>query len=201
MAAGQRTPDKRSFALSGSLKDLALLKGQDLTLRSKGFYAWQTARRENGFWPYARSVEGAPKAHCVITDPKLGMVPAVNFGSQDYLGLASLPAIKEAAIEALRNYGVHSAGSAALLGNSDISLTLESELSKFLNGRDTVLYPTGWAAGFGAIEGLIGPADHVVLDVLSHACLQPILVSACTRTGGGAWPPPAAPTPCIHACH
>ena len=115
MAAEQRTPIKRSFALSGSLKDFALLKGQDLTLRSKGFYAWQRARREKGFWPYARSLEGAPKAHCLLTDPKLGVVPAVNFGSQDYLGLASSPAIKEAAIEALRNYGVHSAGSAALL--------------------------------------------------------------------------------------
>jgi glycine C-acetyltransferase len=172
MAREQRMPSKRTFALGGSLKDFALLKGQDLTLRSKGFYAWQTARRENGFWPYARSLEGAPKAHCVITDPKRGVVPAVNFGSQDYLGLASSPVIKDAAIEALRNYGVHSAGSAALLGNSDISLALEGELSAFLNGRDIVLYPTGWAAGFGAIEGLIGPADHVVLDVLSHACLQ-----------------------------
>lgn len=57
MTREQRTPIKRTFALGGSLKDFALLKGEDLTLRSKGFYAWQTARRENGFWPYARSLE------------------------------------------------------------------------------------------------------------------------------------------------
>jgi glycine C-acetyltransferase len=35
-----------------------------------------------------------------------------------------------------------------------------------------VLYPTGWAAGFGVIKGLVRSADHVVMDMLSHSCLQ-----------------------------
>jgi 7-keto-8-aminopelargonate synthetase-like enzyme len=34
-----------------------------------------------------------------------------------------------------------------------------------------VLYPTGWAAGFGVIKGLVRSADHVVMDMLSHSCL------------------------------
>ena len=35
-----------------------------------------------------------------------------------------------------------------------------------------MLYPTGWAAGYGVIKALVGPGDHVVMDGLSHACLQ-----------------------------
>ena len=35
-----------------------------------------------------------------------------------------------------------------------------------------MLYPTGWAAGFGVIKGLVRSADHVVMDMLSHSCLQ-----------------------------
>ena len=37
---------------------------------------------------------------------------------------------------------------------------------------EVVLYPTGWAAGFGVIKGLVRSADHVVMDMLSHSCLQ-----------------------------
>jgi 7-keto-8-aminopelargonate synthetase-like enzyme len=34
------------------------------------------------------------------------------------------------------------------------------------------LFPTGWAAGFGIVKGLVRPSDHIVMDALSHACLQ-----------------------------
>ncbi|MEQ8402220.1 MAG: pyridoxal phosphate-dependent aminotransferase family protein [Roseitalea porphyridii] len=96
----------------------------------------------------------------------------VNFASQDYLSLSSHPAVKEAAVEAIKEYGVHSAGSAALLGNTRHSLLLEQRITAFLDGRETVLYPTGWSAGFAAIQGFVRPDDHVVMDVLAHSCLQ-----------------------------
>jgi 7-keto-8-aminopelargonate synthetase-like enzyme len=67
---------------------------------------------------------------------------------------------------------VHSAGSGALLGNTKYSLELERTISDFLGLRHTVLYPTGWAAGFGVIQGLIRPDDHVLMDILAHSCLQ-----------------------------
>ena len=69
-------------------------------------------------------------------------------------------------------YGVHSAGSSALAGNTKYSLRLEETISEFLQLEHTVLYPTGWAAGYGVIKGLVRPSDHVVMDGLSHACLQ-----------------------------
>jgi 7-keto-8-aminopelargonate synthetase-like enzyme len=99
-------------------------------------------------------------------------VEGVNFASQDYLSLSSHPMVKEAAIAAVQEYGVHSAGSAALLGNTRNSLKLENVISEFVHGREVVLYPTGWSAGFAAVQGFVRPSDHVVLDVLAHSCLQ-----------------------------
>lgn len=169
MAGQQGTAASASAALVGSLKDFAVPKGKDLFSRIAGFYEWQSLRRKQGVWPYARSIQEAPRARCTVAELKS---KAINFGSQDYLGLSTSPEVKQAAIEAIQAYGVHSAGSAALLGNSKISFTLEQELSDFLNDREVVLYPTGWGAGYGAIQGLVRPADHVVLDILSHSCLQ-----------------------------
>jgi glycine C-acetyltransferase len=45
-------------------------------------------------------------------------------------------------------------------------------MSEFLHGKEVLLYPTGWAAGFGAVQGLVRADDHVVMDVLTHSCMQ-----------------------------
>ena len=59
-----------------------------------------------------------------------------------------------------------------LLGGSSVSRALEHELGEALHMPFTTLFPTGWAAGFGVITGLVRPYDHVVMDQFSHACLQ-----------------------------
>ena len=51
-------------------------------------------------------------------------------------------------------------------------MALERRIADFLKMEEVVLFPTGWAAGFGIIKGLVRSADHVVMDMLSHACLQ-----------------------------
>lgn len=96
----------------------------------------------------------------------------VNFASQDYLSMASHPDIKATAIEAIQRYGVHSAGSPALVGNMSVSIALERKIAEFLKAEEVILYPTGWAAGFGVIKGLVRSSDHIVMDALAHTCLQ-----------------------------
>lgn len=159
-------------ALKGSLRDYRQPAGTALTKRGEGFFAWQNERREHGLWPYAKSTASAPRTQCSARTDSGEEIVGVNFASQDYLSLASHPQIKQAAIEAIEEYGVHSAGSAALLGNTRHSLQLERTISDYLNERETVLYPTGWSAGFASVQGLVRPYDHVVLDVLAHSCLQ-----------------------------
>jgi 7-keto-8-aminopelargonate synthetase-like enzyme len=158
--------------LTGSLREYRDPHGQDLFKRVEDFYTWQNLRRRYGYWPYSKSTDEAPQAVCAAKDDAGRGFRGVNFASQDYLSLASHPAIKEAAKDAINDYGVHSAGSAAFLGNTKYSLALQKCISEFLQLEHTVLYPTGWAAGYGVIRGLIRPDDHVVIDGLAHNCLQ-----------------------------
>jgi 7-keto-8-aminopelargonate synthetase-like enzyme len=158
--------------MTGSLRDFRMPTGPDLIDRVGGFFDWQDLRRENDLWPYAKSTASAPKTHCAALSDSGTEIQGVNFASQDYLSLASHPEIKSAAKQAIEEYGVHSAGSAALLGNTRNSLLLEAALSDMIAGREIVLYPTGWSAGFAAVQGIVRPNDHVVMDVLAHSCLQ-----------------------------
>ncbi len=158
--------------LNGSLREYRELPGSDLIGRTDPFFAWQNKRRDFDMWPYARSTSSAPKTSCSVKTDAGKAFAGVNFASQDYLSLSSHPLVKEAAITAIGEYGTHSAGSAALLGNTKYSLALEEALSDFMHKRQVVLYPTGWSAGFAAVQGFVRPNDHVVMDVLSHSCLQ-----------------------------
>lgn len=159
-------------ALSGSLREYRVLPGTDLLARIDSFYEWQDLRRQFDLWPYAKSTATAPKTVCTAMTDSGKAFSGVNFASQDYLSLASHPQVKDAAVRAIEEYGVHSAGSAALLGNTKHSLELERVIAGFLQGQEVVLYPTGWSAGFAAVQGFVRPDDHVVMDVLAHSCLQ-----------------------------
>jgi 7-keto-8-aminopelargonate synthetase-like enzyme len=165
-------------SLRGSLREYRVVEGSDLLKRIEGFYRWQEMRRTEGFWPYSRSTNAGPRSECAIADDAGRKAEGVNFGSQDYLSLSTHPAIKQAAHDAIDRYGVHSAGSAAFMGNTDHSIALEKKISEFLHMERTVLYPTGYAAGAGAIKGLVRSSDHIVIDSLAHACLQDGAASA-----------------------
>jgi 7-keto-8-aminopelargonate synthetase-like enzyme len=75
-----------------------------------------------------------------------------------------------AAIETINQHGTQVAGSPILQGNSPPSLRLQEAVAEMLELRHVVLFPTGWAAGYGAITALIRAKDHVVLDQHAHNC-------------------------------
>lgn len=159
-------------ALGGSMRDFRFLPGSDLLDRVDAFYDWQQARRAAGVWPLGRSTEHGAFSRATARTDEGALFEGVNFASQDYLSLNSHEAIREVAIETIRDYGVHSAGSPALVGNTSLSIALEETIADFLHAKEVALFPTGWAAGFGVIKGLVRPSDHIVMDALSHACLQ-----------------------------
>jgi glycine C-acetyltransferase len=166
-------PGVPSFdALSGSMRDFRYIAGSNLLDRCEAFYAWQETRRAIGVWPLGRSTESGAHSRCTARTDEGALFEGVNFASQDYLSLSSHPAIVDTAVEVMRDFGVHSAGSPALVGNTSLSISLERTIAEFLETEHVSIFPTGWAAGFGVIKGLVRPNDHIVMDALSHACLQ-----------------------------
>jgi len=158
--------------LDGTTRDFKDPVGPELLCRTTAFEAWRNQRAIGGYWPYSRALHGAPAAETQITDVLGRPARGVNFASQDYLSLATSDTLKRAAIDAITRFGVHSAGSSAVLGNTSESLALEVELAEFLHMPFVTLYPTGWAAGYGVTKGLVRPNDYVVLDALAHNCLM-----------------------------
>ncbi len=93
------------------------------------------------------------------------------FSSNDYLGLANHPEVKQAFIEAAEKYGVGSGASHLVSGHSTEHHALEEELAEF-TGRDrTLLFSSGYMANLGVLTALVGKGDYVYEDKLNHASL------------------------------
>lgn len=95
----------------------------------------------------------------------------LSFCSNDYLGLANHPKLKEAAVRAIHQFGVGSGASHLVNGHSTLHHTLEEKLAEF-TGRDrAVLFSTGYMANLGTIAALVGKGDAVLEDRWNHASL------------------------------
>jgi len=95
----------------------------------------------------------------------------VNFASNDYLGLAGEPALREAAKAAIDQYGVGSGASRLVSGTLSVHLRLEERLASFKQTEAALTFSSGYAAAVGTLGALCRRDDVVILDKLSHACL------------------------------
>jgi 8-amino-7-oxononanoate synthase len=95
----------------------------------------------------------------------------VNFSSNDYLGLANDPRLREAATSAIDEFGVGAAASRLISGTQSPHLRLERALAKWKGTESALCFSSGYAAALGTIPGLVAKNDVVVLDKLCHASL------------------------------
>ena len=95
----------------------------------------------------------------------------VNFSSNDYLGLATEPALREAAKAAIDEYGVGSGALRLVCGTLTPHVLLEEKLAEFKRTEAALSFSSGYAAALGALGGLCRKDDVVILDKLCHACL------------------------------
>jgi 8-amino-7-oxononanoate synthase len=122
--------------------------------------------KDSGLYPYFRVLQSGQDKEVVINGKKVLM-----FGSNNYLGLTSHPKIKEAAIAAIKKYGSGTAGSRFLNGTLDIHLELEEKLADFVGKEDSITFSTGFQTNLGAIGGIVGRKDCIIIDEQDHASL------------------------------
>jgi len=97
--------------------------------------------------------------------------PAVDFGSNDYLGLAGDPRLAAAIEDFLTHESTGAAAARLISGNHPVHTQLEAELAEFKRTEAALLFASGYMANLGAIPALVGKRDVVYADALNHASL------------------------------
>jgi 8-amino-7-oxononanoate synthase len=93
------------------------------------------------------------------------------FCSNNYLGLATHPALRRAAVEAIERWGCGTGASRLVSGHTELHAAVEARLAAFKGTEAALLFPTGYHANLGAITALAGRGDHVFSDALNHASI------------------------------
>lgn len=91
--------------------------------------------------------------------------------SNNYLGLATHPALIEAAIAATALYGVGTGGSRLISGSMEPHAQLEEALAAFKGSQAALLFNSGYAANTGILQGLFGADDLIFSDAINHASI------------------------------
>ncbi|OXM49757.1 8-amino-7-oxononanoate synthase [Amycolatopsis alba DSM 44262] len=155
------------------------MRGNHLLDRIGPFERWRRTHSEKGQWGYHQEMLTAPSLRRpTLRDEYAREASGVNLLSQDYLTLSTHPEVRRAIVETLETYGPHSGGSPVVAGETSLSAQLRDELAGLTGMKDVVLFPTGWAAGFGAVNALVRRSDHVVVDELTHACMQEAIAAS-----------------------
>jgi glycine C-acetyltransferase len=162
----------RDGVLTKSLMRFYRLKGPHVLKRTEKCFDWVCNRIEAGVMPHYFRLHGKPTQISHVEDLAGTHFDGINLTVVDYLGLSTHPEILAAARDALDTGCVHSVSTGPLMGNSPASVALEDAVGDLLGYSNVVLFPTGWAASFGGISGLVRDSDFIVIDELAHQSLQ-----------------------------
>lgn len=122
--------------------------------------------RESGLYRRLRLIEG-PQGPRVTLDGREVLLLCSN----NYLGLADDPRVREAAAEAARRWGAGAGASRLISGNMDVHRSLEARLAAFSGQEAALLFGAGYLANTGTIAALAGRGEVVFSDELNHASI------------------------------
>ncbi|MFN2182627.1 MAG: aminotransferase class I/II-fold pyridoxal phosphate-dependent enzyme, partial [Anaerolineae bacterium] len=129
---------------------------------------WTTAKdlKEAGLYPYFMPLDETEGTEVTVGGKRLVMI-----GSNNYLGLTTHPKVREAAIEATRQFGTSCTGSRFLNGTLAWHLELEQRLAEYMEKDAALVFSTGYQANLGTISSLVGRNDYVITDKEDHASI------------------------------
>jgi glycine C-acetyltransferase len=123
--------------------------------------------RTAGLYKQERVLSTSQGAHVQVTTGS----ETLNLCANNYLGLASHPALVEAAKTALDRWGYGLASVRFICGTQEVHKELEAAISAFLGTEDTILYSSCFDANGGLFETILGEEDAVISDELNHASI------------------------------
>ncbi|RME67840.1 MAG: 8-amino-7-oxononanoate synthase [Nitrospirae bacterium] len=95
----------------------------------------------------------------------------LNFGSNDYLDLASSPELKKASKEAIETYGAASGASRLLAGGTDLYQRVEKKLAEFKQTEEALLFNSGYTANLTVLQAIVDNQWTILSDELNHASI------------------------------
>jgi glycine C-acetyltransferase len=122
--------------------------------------------KDSGLYNRIRTLS-SPQGSWLVVDGKR----ALNFCSNNYLGLANHPRLVKAANEAIQEYGVGPAAVRTIAGTMDLHVQLEKRLAAFKGVESAITFQSGFNANLGTIPALVGKEDVIFSDELNHASI------------------------------
>jgi len=122
--------------------------------------------QEQGLYNRIRTI-GSPQGAWLIVDGKR----ALNFCSNNYLGLANHPALMAAAKKATDEFGIGPAAVRSIAGTMTLHVELEKRLAAFKGVESAITFQSGFTANLATIPALVGKEDVIFSDRLNHASI------------------------------
>jgi glycine C-acetyltransferase len=122
--------------------------------------------RQQGLYRALRVLEGEQLPHATFDRRSV-----VNLSSNNYLGLATHPKLRQAMKDATEKYGVGSGAVRTIAGTMDVHMELERRLAAFKHVESVVVFQSGFAANAGTVSAILGKDDVIVSDELNHASI------------------------------
>ena len=122
--------------------------------------------RAKGVAPKLRVLEGEQKPVAVFDGKEV-----INLASNNYLGLTTHKALRKAALDAVKRYGVGAGAVRTIAGTMKLHLELEEQIAAFKNVEACVVFQSGFTANAGTVSALLGKEDLIVSDELNHASI------------------------------
>jgi len=117
-------------------------------------------------YPYFIPIENSEGTEAIIKGRRVLM-----FGSNNYLGLTMDPRVRQAAVDAINEFGPSCTGSRFANGTLELHLELEKRLASFLGKQAALVFSTGYQVNLGVISCLVGRGDIVITDKDDHASI------------------------------
>ena len=122
--------------------------------------------KETGLYNTIRTISSSLSSNVVVNGKKV-----IDMCSNNYLGLANNPILKEVAKKMIDEYGVGPAAVRSIAGTTDKHLELEKKLAAFKHVESSIHLQSGYCANLGVISSLVGEEDLIFSDELNHASI------------------------------